>query len=85
MTRTDICNSSDLVIVHVRDDGLLVYIIIIFIILTCVQFSLFRRIRQLEESQLIQIIYNHTRFNETGSDTESDSESDSELDPTNHT
>ena len=82
MTRTDICNSSDLVIVHVREgDGLLVYILLIFIILTCVQFSLFRRIRQLEESQLIQIIYNHTRLNETGSD----SESDSELDPTNHT
>lgn len=83
MTRTDICNSSDLVIVHVRDsDGLLVYILLIFIILTCVQFSLFRRIRHLEESQLIQIIYNQdVRLNETCSD----SEPDSELDPTNHT
>ena len=82
MTRTDICNSSDLVIVHVREDGLLVYIIIIFIILTCVQFSLFRRIRHLEESQLIQIIYNQdVRLNEIASE----SEPDSELDPTNHT
>ena len=63
MTRTDICNSSDLVIVHIREtDDLVVYIIILFSIFVIAQCSImrtaFQRIQSLEEAQIQPLLYN---------------------------
>jgi len=75
MTRTDICNSSDLVIVHIREsDELIVYMIIMFFILLILQFAAFRRIQYLEEALMRPVVYHNI----------SDTSEDDPTDPTRH-
>ena len=72
MTRTDICNSSDLVIVHIREnDDLIFYIIILFSIFSVAQCSImrtaFQRIQRLEEAQMRPLLYEtyHTVYHDS--------------------